>query len=76
MNIELEKKQIINEILQVNDEWLLKTIKKASWPGLWRDVAAEHKTILNERTTSYEKNPSNALDWEEVKKELLEPHLL
>ncbi len=71
MNIELEKKQIINEIMQVHDEWLLKAIKKLLDLDYEEGIDEEHKVILNERITAYEINPSNALDWEEVKQELL-----
>lgn len=74
MNLELEKKQIITELLQVNDEWILKAIKKLLDIDEDYEISEEHKKILDERIAEFEANESNILDWETVKKELLNSH--
>lgn len=74
MNLELEKKQIITELLQVNDEWILKAIKKLLDIDEDYEIREEHKKILDERIAEFEANESDILDWETVKKELLNSH--
>ena len=71
MNIELEKRLIIDEIKNLHDEWILKAIKKLLDIDYDTEVSIEHQQILNERITYYETNPSQALEWDQVKKELL-----
>ncbi len=69
MNIELEKRRIIEEIISVEDEWILKAIKKLLDLDISDDVDEEHQQILNERIAEYHSNPDEVLQWEEVKKE-------
>ncbi len=71
MNIETEKRLIINEINNVQDEWILKVIKKLLDIDYEEEVSEEHQQILNDRIASYEANPSQVLEWDDVKKELL-----
>lgn len=71
MDIELEKRLIINEISNIQDEWILKAIKKLLDIDYEEEVSEEHQQILNDRIASYEANPLEVLEWDEVKKELL-----
>jgi hypothetical protein len=70
MNIEFEKKQIIEQILNLQDEWLLKAIRKLLDLDYEDDINEEHKLILNDRIQSYEKTPNDVIDWENFKEEL------
>lgn len=71
MNIEIEKRLIINEINNIQDEWILKAIKKLLDIDYEGEVSEEHQQILSERIASHEVNPSQVLEWDDVKKELL-----
>lgn len=71
MNIEMDKKLIIDEIKNVEDKWILKAIKKLLDIDYEEEISEEHQQVLNERIASYEVNPSDVLEWDEVKKELL-----
>jgi hypothetical protein len=71
MDIELEKRLIIDEISHLQDEWIVKAIKKLLDLDYDIEVSVEHQQILNERIASYEVNPSQALEWDKVKNELL-----
>ena len=71
MNIELERSQIIEELNHVNDEWLLKAIKRLlgiDYPE--DDIPEEHKRILDERIREYESGEVTLVDWEDVKKRM------
>ena len=71
MNIELEKNLIIEEIHQVNEEWLLIAIKRLL--GLdYQDVEIpeEHKRILDHRIRDYESVEAKTIEWEELKRQL------
>ena len=70
MNIEIQKKEIIEAIEVEKDEWVLKAIKKLLDLDYSYDIPEEHAFMLNERYEEYKKNPNDMLDWEEVKKEL------
>jgi len=71
MNIETEKILIINEIKNIREEWVVKAIKKTLDIDYEAEVNEAHQQVLNERIAFYEANPSEVLDWEKVKKELL-----
>jgi len=70
MNIESERKQIIEKIMSVNEEWVLKAIKKLLDLDD-EEISDEHKAILDELIAAHEAEPDNLLDWETVKKGLL-----
>ena len=70
MNLESEKKKIIESIIEEQDEWVLKAIKKLLDLDYSDDIPEGHKNILNDRATEYNANPTNVLDWETVKKGL------
>ncbi len=71
MNIEMEKKLIINEIKKTQDKLILKAIKKLLDIDYEKDVSGEHQQVLNDRIASYEAEPTLVLEWDEVKKEIL-----
>lgn len=71
MNIELERNLIIEELNHVNDEWLLKAIKRLlglDYPE--DDIPEEHKRILDERIREFESGEATLVDWEEIKKKM------
>ena len=70
MNIELEKKQIIEELNEVHDEWLLKAIKRLLGLDYDDEVPEEHKQVLEGRIKSYESGESKGVEWDEAKKRL------
>ncbi len=72
MNIELERNLIIEELNHVNDEWLLKAIKRLlglDYPE--DDIPEEHKRILDERMNEYDAGKAETMGWDEAKKRLL-----
>ena len=72
MNIELERSQIIEELNHVNDEWLIKAIKRLlglDYPG--DDIPEEHKRILDDRMKDYDAGTAETMGWDEAKKRLL-----
>ncbi|CAN5593985.1 hypothetical protein BH11BAC5_BH11BAC5_24790 [soil metagenome] len=71
MDINAEKKQIINGIIEEKDEWVLKAIKKLLDLDYGEDISDEHKNILNDRIADYKTNPADFMDWENFKKNLL-----
>ena len=70
MNIELEKLQIIEELNHVNDEWLLKAIKRLLGLDYEDAIPEEHKQILDSRINAYESGQAETIEWEEAKKRL------
>jgi urocanate hydratase len=71
MNLEAEKRKIIDGVIQEQDEWVLKAIKKLLDLDYDDKVIEEHKHILNERIAHYGSNSKDALDWENFKRDLL-----
>lgn len=71
MNVELERKQIIEELKLVNDEWLLKAIKRLLGIDYEEEVPAEHKQILDRRIDALESGKAKLVEWDEAKKRLL-----
>jgi hypothetical protein len=70
MNIELERSQIIEEIGHVNEEWLLKAIKRLLALDYEDDVPEDHKQILDNRINAYDTGQAETIEWEEAKKKL------
>jgi len=70
MNIELERTQIIEEIKHVDDEWLLKAIKRLLGLDYDDGVPEEHKQVLNSRIDAFENGSSKTLSLEDVKKRI------
>ncbi len=72
MNIELERSQIIEELNHVNDEWLLKAIKRLlglDYPE--DDIPEEYKRILDDRMQEYDAGRAETMGLDEAKKRLL-----
>lgn len=70
MKIDTEKKEIIREILRIEDEWILKAIRKLLDLET-ESISEEHKNILNERIAHYDAYPDDVINWETLKAELL-----
>lgn len=70
MNIELERKEIIKEIKHINDEWLIKGIKRLLGMDYADEITEEQKEILDERIAEYESGQAETMSLEEVKKSL------
>jgi hypothetical protein len=72
MNLDLEKKQIIKEVLMLKDEWIIKAIKKLLDLDVYdvEDFPEGHKLILEERMEEYRKTPSAAISLDEFIEEL------
>ncbi len=70
MNIELERRQIIEALSHVDDEWILNEIKRLLGLDVEDEVPEEHKQILDERIREYESGQMKTVDWEDIKKRL------
>lgn len=70
MNLDTEKKIIINGVIEEQNEWVLKAIKKLLDLDYEKEIPDEHKDILNERIAAYNTDQSDVLDWETIKKYL------
>ena len=70
MTLDPEKKEIIKQILRTDDEWVIKAIRRLLNLEV-DDIPDEHKQILNERLAHYKSNPTDTIDWETLKNELL-----
>ena len=68
-NTEIEKEQIIEAVKLEQDEWVLKAIKRLLDIDFENEMPREHLTILNERMADYKADPTNLLNWEDVKKD-------
>ena len=68
VNIQKEKREIIEALQNRNEEWLIIAIKKLL--DLDSPFSEEHKSILQERMEAYKKNPSDVISLEELKKNL------
>ena len=72
MRLDEEKKLIIQEVLTLEDEWVIKAIKKLLDLDVYDedDIPPEHKLILQERLEEYRKNPSPVISLEQFIEEL------
>ncbi len=71
MNIELERKHIIEELKQVNEEWVLKVIKRILGLDENDEVSPYHKQVLYDRINSFESGNAHTISFDEAKKRLL-----
>ena len=71
MDIQSIKIDLIHWLTELQDQSILEQIHafKKQQQGTLSDA---HKNLLDERITSYEKDPDNVLDWDSVMKELEE----
>ena len=68
MKIAENKKDIIRGVLNTNDEWVLKAIRKLLDID---DIPEAHKVILSEREAEYNSSPEKLIDWEDVQKQIM-----
>ncbi len=71
MNLDAEKKMIIREVLTIQNEWVIKAIKKLLDLDVYDDeISSEHKLILEEREEEYRRNPGSGISLEQFVEEL------
>ncbi|MEQ1677730.1 MAG: addiction module protein [Chitinophagaceae bacterium] len=72
MRLDEEKKLIIQEVLTLEDEWVIKAIKKLLDLDVYDEdeFSNEHKQLLEERVEEYRKTPSAAISLEKFIEEL------
>jgi hypothetical protein len=70
MNVQLEKRLIIDELANVNDEWLLKAIKRLLAIDESDSISIGHQELLDSRIKSYDSGITKPIDWEDAKKKL------
>ena len=72
MSLDEEKKLIIQEVLTLEDEWVIKAIKKLLDLDVYDqdDISPDHKLILEERMQEYKKNPDMGISLEQFIEEL------
>ena len=63
MDIQAIKIDLIHWLTEVDDLVLLKKLQVTQ-------LSDAHQKLLDERMASYQKDPNNIMDWEEVSKEL------
>ncbi|MBI1780990.1 MAG: addiction module protein [Sphingobacteriales bacterium] len=68
MKITDNKKDIILGVLNTEDEWILKAIRKLLDI---EDIPEAHKLILEERQEEYYSNPNKLIDWDDLQKEIM-----
>jgi hypothetical protein len=67
MNLEAEKNQIISEIKNIDEEWLILALKKLLDI---QEIPSHHQHILEERLPEYETKKDDLQDWDSVKNSL------
>ena len=67
MNIEFERRQIIEELSHLEDEWIFNEIKRVLGLDVDDEVPEEHKQILDERIREFESGQMETVDWEDIK---------
>lgn len=72
MDIQLEKKQIVEELRHRNEEWLIIAMKKLLGLDSADEFSSEHKTLIEERIKLYETVPDNIITLEQLRRELKE----
>lgn len=72
MSRDEEKKLIIQEVLALEDDWIIKAIKKLLDLDTYdeEDFSAAHRLILEERMEEYKRNPSSGMSLEQFVEEL------
>ncbi len=70
MDLEVEKKNIIDALQNRNEEWLIKAIKKLLDIDTEEAFSSEHKSIIEERIQMYKANPANVITLDQLKTEL------
>ncbi len=70
MNIELERQNIIEELANVNEEWIIKAIKRILFLDD-NEISTGHKQILDKRIDEFEKGTAQTVALEDAKKRFL-----
>ncbi len=75
MNVKAQKAMIIEQVKQVNDENLIKSIKNMLDYAIKKeqesiDVPEAHQKLVMERFDKVRNNPERLLDWDKAKKTL------
>ena len=70
MDIQSEKKQIVEELQNRNEEWLIIAIKKLLDLDDADEFSNEHKVIIEERIKQYESDPENVITLEQLREDL------
>lgn len=70
MNLELEKKQIVEELMYRDEEWLIIAMKKLLGLDADHNFVDEHKAIIEERIKLYNTDPDNVITIEQLTHEL------
>lgn len=76
MDVELEKKQIVEELQHRDEEWLIIAIKKLLGLDAYDEVSDNQRVILEERVNSYKTNPNDIVTLDQLKKDLLKENRL
>ena len=69
MDIQAIKIDLIHWLTEVDDLVLLKKLQAFKKLQVTQ-LSDAHQKLLDERMASYQKDPNNIMDWEEVSKEL------
>ena len=70
MDIQLEKKKIVEALEHHDEEWLIIAIKRLLRLDVSDEFSDAHKMIVEERTESYKNNPSNVISLDELRRQL------
>lgn len=70
MDIQLEKKQIVEELQHRDEEWLIIAIKKLLGLKTADEFSSEHNTIIEERIKLYATDPDSVITLEQLRQEL------
>ncbi len=68
MDLAEKKRQIVNRIDEIQDEWLIRAIEKLLDIEDYDDTPDWHRSLLSERLEQYEKKPNDVIKWEDIKK--------
>lgn len=68
MDIQSIKVDLIHWLTELEDRNLLEKLQ--AFKHQQEELSESHKALLDERIASYEKNPDNVLDWDDVMKGL------
>jgi hypothetical protein len=69
MNVELERKLIIDELSHVHEEWLLKAIKKLLGLGI-EEIPDHHAEMLDDAIQAFEAGKEDTIEWDQALKML------
>ncbi len=68
MDLIEKKRQIVNKIDEIQEEWLIRAIEKLLGIEDYDETPDWHLTMVNERLEEYKKKPDEVVKWEAIKK--------